>query len=374
MKQIIEQVSQKLKEISNLDSHKLSLNSLYETIPFNMRNFIEISKEIKEGIKIGFVDGGNSIISESSNYCLQFIRVYGCVFKRQKSTSLQTNFNDLESGFLSVLNDGEMNKANSPSLTDNKKINETKSEFFTLTHLENKSGKLFFKTAIYPLHSSNSTILPFEEDLFFNPDDETLKQGISNGEVSQIGGIARRYAELCLANFLTKFLDEKDVLILDGNLQPKYTNEEKYLLSLRTNSEDKKISVLGFSKTSNLYTDSGDNGLTYLSRISPFKAWIYVNSARPIKKSPYLFIAKLHQNSNPFKIESFDDNYESINKISSYCKDPIFQGYPYGLILADKYARVSNSEKLYLKTFIKTNLKSYEASKNAHEILDKISF
>src|SRR3989344_652650 len=247
MKQILQQVSQKLKEISNLDSHKLSLNSLYEAIPFNMRNFIEISKEIKEGIKIGFVDGGNSIISESSNYCLQFIRVYGCVFK------------------------------------DNKKINETKSEFFTLTYLENKQGKLFFKTVLYPLHSSDTSTLPFEEDLFFNPEDETLKQGISNGEVSQIGGIARRYGELCIANLIIKLLDEKDILILDGNLQPKYTNEEKYLLSLKTNSEDKKISVLGFSKTSNLYTDSGDNGLTYLSRIAPFKSWIYINSAKPLK-------------------------------------------------------------------------------------------
>ena len=337
MKQIIEQVSQKLKDISNLDSHKLSLNSLYEAIPFNMRNFIEISKEIKEGIKIGFVDGGNSTISESSNYCLQFIRVYGCVFK------------------------------------DNKKINEAKSEFFTLTYLENLSGKLFFKTVLYPLNS-NSSNLPFEEDLYFNPEDETLKQGISNGEVSQIGGIARRYGELVTANFLSKYLDEKDVLVLDGNLQPKYTNEEKYLLSLRTNSEDKKISIIGFSKTSNLYTDSGDNGLTYLSRISPFKSWIYINSAKPIKQSPHLFIAKLHPNSNPFKIESFDDDFEAINKIAPYCKDPIFPGYPYGLILADKYARVSNSEKLYLRTFIKTNLKSYESSKNAHEILDKISF
>ncbi len=339
MKQIIEKVSQKLKEISELDSNKLSLNSLYEAIPFNMKNFSDISKEQNnQSTKIAFVDGGNSIISESSNYCLQFIRVYGCVFKEHKKT------------------------------------NETKSEFFTLTYLENKSGHLFFKTNLYSLKSSITLVLPSEEDLYFNPEDETLKQGISNGDVSQIGGIARRYAELCLANFLTKYLDENDVIVLDGNLQAKYTNEEKYILSLKTFVDDKKISVLGFSKTSNLYTDSGDNALTYLLKIAPFKSWIYVNSAKPIKQSPHLFIAKLHTNANPFKIESFDNNHEPINKIFSYCKDPIFQGYPYGLILADKYARVSNSEKHYLRTFIKTNLKSYEASKNAHEILDKIAF
>ena len=70
---------------------------------------------------------------------------------------------------------------------------------------------------------------------------------------------------------------------------------------------------------------------------------------------------------------------EIINSIAANCNDPVFIGYPYGLIEADKIARIGNNEKEFLRTVFLTKLKKkdiekYLSAKNAHGILDRISF
>ncbi len=56
-------------------------------------------------------------------------------------------------------------------------------------------------------------------------------------------------------------------------------------------------------------------------------------------------------------------------------QDPVFLGYPYGLVDADKNARVSNAEKGFLRTVFssKIDLEKYNQL-DAHDVLDKISF
>jgi NurA-like 5'-3' nuclease len=97
-----------------------------------------------------------------------------------------------------------------------------------------------------------------------------------------------------------------------------------------------------------------------------------------------MFFVKLHEKSrHVFRFEIFNEQKmkatETINEISSNCIDPIFLGYPYGLVEADRIARVSNQEKESLKTMLLVKLKNrnierYLNSSNAHTILDKISF
>ena len=73
-----------------------------------------------------------------------------------------------------------------------------------------------------------------------------------------------------------------------------------------------------------------------------------------------------------------------INKICSLlslnAKDPVFIGYPYGLVEADKLARISNQEADLLKTQLMVSfgkdwkkVKNSLNSMNAHQILDNIS-
>ena len=67
-----------------------------------------------------------------------------------------------------------------------------------------------------------------------------------------------------------------------------------------------------------------------------------------------------------------------ISALAPYAKDPVFIGYPYGLIEADRAARVSMQEssslQFQLKERLGSSLGQSLASKNAHSILDKLRF
>jgi NurA-like 5'-3' nuclease len=94
-----------------------------------------------------------------------------------------------------------------------------------------------------------------------------------------------------------------------------------------------------------------------------------------------MFFAKLNENAKhifriefykevPFKIE------ESIGLLAFNSIDPVFLGYPYGLIDADNFARITNEEKEMLKLRIIAGMENSNLLNelNAHEMLDKIKF
>ena len=68
-----------------------------------------------------------------------------------------------------------------------------------------------------------------------------------------------------------------------------------------------------------------------------------------------LLIVKLHASSEyTFLLEIYDKQSEFKDLITSNLafnsKDAVFPGYPYGLILVDRFARVSNEERDYFLT------------------------
>ena len=98
-----------------------------------------------------------------------------------------------------------------------------------------------------------------------------------------------------------------------------------------------------------------------------------------------IYIIKLNENSDYiFKFEVYKHNKYDINEILWLLKmnasDPVFPGYPYGLIEADKFARISNTESnsLRMEFMAKagtkwSKIKQFLNTINAHSILDKIS-
>ena len=135
------------------------------------------------------------------------------------------------------------------------------------------------------------------------------------------------------------------------------------------------------SKTTNLLTKSGNSVSAYLTKLTDKKTWYYnVKKQEP----PRLYFVKLHDKSkHVFRFEILRKYEQNINDVltllKNNSKDPIFFGYPYALIEADKFARVSKKEKeilqLQLMTKFKKNLNDlapYLSSLNAHEILDNI--
>ena len=95
-----------------------------------------------------------------------------------------------------------------------------------------------------------------------------------------------------------------------------------------------------------------------------------------------LFIVKLHEKSrHVFRLDVYNEKYHLQQILSALAKnstDPAFLGYPYGLIEADKFSRISNQEKDFLKTKLLSKLKNENINRllntiNAHNILDNIS-
>ncbi len=308
-----------LENIKTTDNDAILSETSNESVQINKDNFQDI-KEKKSNKTLAFIDGGNLEIIKSPSFSLFFNRIYYTVYQ------------------------------------NNKRINKRTFEFYTLITTLNKD-KLYYKTE-YFFTKNKFPIKNYEFDSF----DNTLTIGNTRASISIIGNVIRRFAELITAKDI-----KADYIILDGSLEPKYTYENDLIKHL-----PKK--VCGLSKTSAVLTKQGNSITAHLSKLTSKKTWFHNVNSR-------LYFLKLHDKSK--HVFRFESNLESINEIVSLLKknsrDPIFLGYPYGLIEADKFARVTKKEKeilqLQLMTKFKKNLtkiEPYLSALDAHDILDNI--
>ena len=234
---------------------------------------------------------------------------------------------------------------------NNKKIGAETHELYLLTTAINKNEEIYYESKIFA-----EKPLIDEADLFISSNDETIRSGLERAPLTKISNTARRFAELALAAKITA-----DYVLLDGTLQPTFKNEERYLKKI-------KNSVSALAKTNTLFTSSGNNPVIFLNKSSPSGCWSYL-----AEKQTYF--VKLHEKSN--YIFRFEGNLEILPLLLSHSNDALFLGYPYGLILADKLARISNQEKSNLAAnFIlraeNREIRDYLYSGKAHEILDRM--
>ncbi len=178
-----------------------------------------------------------------------------------------------------------------------------------------------------------------------------------NKNIQEIGNILRNLAELRLCKEMQK--EFQGLIIKDGGFEV-HTDIEKQELALLG-------PICGLSKTS---MDLNQSKLHQKNG-----CWFFHQDTN--------YIVKLNKNSNyAFKLELKNLDIEQvIQALISNSKDFIYPGYPYGLILVDRFARISNQQILYLKTYLETKMgkkwekiKFLENSLNAHNILDKLVF
>lgn len=342
-KEIISRVIDSLKQnLEEKGSYVQFSDPSYKPIKIDNANFKEI-KDTKSDRKIAFIDGGNAELLKAPNFSLQLIRIYYTIYK------------------------------------ENKRISSKKNEFYVLINSENKEDNIIYKTEFFGLD---------KQKLEFDSFDETIRQGKHRISISSIGNVIRRFMELETAKNIINELENKDIIVIDGDLKASITGETNYLGELYKKAIEKNITLTALSKTSELFTETGNALIPILNQISPSNEWYYYplveinNEAHKVD----MHIVKLHKNSKYiFKFEVFNKNRYEINEILSILKnnskDPVFLGYPYGLIEADKFARVSNNEKEHLKTTFlaklgKDNEKiaQYLNTLNAHNVLDSIMF
>ncbi|RMF54822.1 DNA double-strand break repair nuclease NurA [Candidatus Woesearchaeota archaeon] len=313
----------------------------YKGIPFSPANFHEISKPINSP-KMVFIDGGNSHIINTPSLCVTFIRVYASIFK------------------------------------ENRKTGSEKQEFYCVTKAVRSDNKLMFKTRIIRGKNNGEET----EGMPFNLDDKTLRQGLNKVSITSVGEAYRKFLELSFATEIAKTLCKDDIIILDGPLQSKITNEEKFWKPLLAAAEQKNVILCGLCKTCELMTKKGNSLIASISHLAPKKIWYYhpVVSITNENHPAELILAKLHKNSkHTFRFEIFKKQKDKIgyvlSNLSMNSKDPLFLGYPYGLIDADKHARITSAEKNYLTMRLKSAQKKLEDNinaLNAHDILNKI--
>ena len=315
----------------------------YRAYKIDVKNFHEIKKS-NSCKRIAFVDGGNAEIIGSVNFSLNLIRVCYVIYQ------------------------------------NNKKISTKKIDIFAFIKAVNESNEICYRASFFSAGNSINI-----DEVSFSSFDPTLMNGINRADISSAANAIKRFAELKAAKSVS---DSKlaDVIVLDGTLQSTMTNENKYLNNLYESCTENNVIISAVSKTNSLFTDNGNLLSAVLSSISRLPVWFYhpIAEINSHNHKAEMFFAKFNTKSKyVFRFEIFNIQKmaaeQVMNELASNCCDPIFVGYPYGLVEADRIARASNQEKESLKTMFlvklrNKNIDKYLNASNAHEILDKISF
>lgn len=323
---VFDKIIQKLCEKLANKGNSIILNSK-QTVVIDKKRFLGITDKQVKG-KICFVDGGNAEILGAANFSLQLIRTYYTVY------------------------------------SNNSRVANKKHEFYTLISAKGENGKIKYEAETYNTH--------FRLDKEFDALDTTMATGEHKIEPGKIAEAIRKFAELRMAAEAMDTLEKGDMVVRDGDLEASMTGEKKYYEQLFEKAKQKGIIITGLSKTSSLLTDAGNSASSTLHSISPSCEWYY-------PATDAVGFAKLHPASKHVFRLDINDN-EHIPKATALLRqnstDPCFLGYPYGLIEADRYARVSVKEQQQMQLMFLakggTKFRQHISTKDAHEILNRI--
>lgn len=190
-------------------------------------------------------------------------------------------------------------------------------------------------------------------------------------DLATMGAALLQLGELAEMHRISAGLKPKDIIVRDGSLDIFFEicHEANEMM------KQKQVFVCGLAKTNTLRTTNGHSVSFVLEKKSNVGAWHY-----PLTK--HLFFVKLHEKTkHVFRCDVNLPHYSVFAALAAHAADPVFLGYPYGLIEADRMARVSNDEAAFLRKEIKmklgkdaANLDVLLGTSETHEILDKIRF
>ncbi|MGV8140891.1 MAG: DNA double-strand break repair nuclease NurA [Candidatus Woesearchaeota archaeon] len=370
-----------IRDIRNINIKKdsgddyLLMNSKYKPVLIESKNFHDIDALTVKNMKknLLFVDGGNNILFEGASFCIGIIRVGAILYSKNARKSRKSK------------------------------------EFYILVNMI--EGE--YSVSTYPKTSFDG--------LVFDPEDESLRDGIEKCSPSRIISVIRRFAEIEYAYEQYTDITDKDnhkgnykgndkfnidYILMDGTLEARYPSEARYIERLMSTGKACALSktcslvtengfgivhkLLSMAQRDIVYEEGGADNRNYAhdAHDAHRDMWYYypiVKSNNPLHKSEIYFV-KLHMKSeHTFRLEIqhgfIGKPEEFICSIAANSADPIFLGYPYGLIDVDQYARISDDEsklartKFSVKMGKEWNLFSKSlTSNNAHAILDKIRF
>ena len=277
---------------------------------------------IDSNISIIFVDGGNGEIAKASDFSLHFARIAFVKYK------------------------------------NNKRVNSEVKECFIIANSLIEDNVLFFKVDCIDVKDG----IVFDS-FKINARDKDLSTGNKLIEPHIAVLHVRKLLELKQMLELTKDLDNDDVLVRDGDFV-----EGPFVQEIIEELKKADQIILGISKTSTILTDSGDAAVEVLNNVGGQGPWLYAQDSLTC-------FAKFNRNSDyVFKVD-FIKNPEmrALSILISMCSDPVFLGYPYGLIAVDALARVSNSWVDVYRALFENLIGTSQVSKDAHDVLNKVA-
>lgn len=322
-------------------------------MPFSSDNFHEISpvsvSSLRTSSKMTFIDGGNAEILSSPGASLHFLRVFHTVYK------------------------------------DGSRVSCGSDEFYALAAARAGDGGIFYDAKLFRSRAGTLTDTFFSTGITFDSLDSALRDGNRRFSISLVPSYVRRLAELSTALLLAGNAERGDVIVLDGDLGARLPEERKLLSALSRVASENGVFICALSKTCRLLTSAGLPVSVMLDRNSPRGMWFYhpVMDTSGSGVAREVCFAKLHPGSDRvFRFETFDPLPEAgviFSMLAHNSRDPVFLGYPYGLVEADRFARVSNRECECLRTMFMAkagrdwkHLDSASRAIDAHSVLDNV--
>jgi len=297
--------------------------------PINRSRFREINRAAASG-KISFIDGGNAPIFTTPSQACHLSRTCALTFSGDKRIAT-----DRRTSIVMATSDGE-----------------------------NIILKSFGEPA---------------EPLSISLDDKDLKTGPHPVTLESAIGLARHLSEIQAAAKSATSAGG-GIVVVDGDLNAAHPSSMKARASLKESCEQAGATLVGCAKTNTACTETGYSAVEAIIGISPQGMWAYDLDS---KDGVHRAFAKLHPSARHcFMIESLDEiSGETLVRLAAISNDLAFPGYPYGLIVADQLARVSNHERD--AAAIELIAKAAKANKmvlcaisgsDAHGILDRMQF
>lgn len=303
----------------------------HERIPIKSDCFFPLSSSLPP-VHVVFVDGGNGEILRGANVCVHFVRLFACWYH------------------------------------NNVRVERELKERMVVVAAQQSGLDVSFEAKVFDLEGVELSSQIFDS---FDP---AISLAGRRADPSSVALYVRKLLELGFAESIIERLGEGDILVRDGDLEGFGSAVEERIKFLRLVADKKKVIVLGLSKTSALCTDSGNSALAVLSKLAPAGSWVYYSGGR-------VGFVKLHANSKyVFRCDVLQQDrlalFYAVPLLAVNSGDPVFLGYPYGLVEADKFAQVPKDEasQLRLRFAVQSKdvFKSFEHAVDAHDILDSL--
>lgn len=314
VRDIIEHLGRSLPDIDQKDA--VLLTGSGKKIEIRSDKFKKIP-HTEHPRKTAFVDGGEGVLEKASSFLIMINRVYFSCFCGRDRIKPDT---------------------------------KPRMEFFSIVSAGNNPGS--YDTVLFPYNDADREYLPSDSDLASTGDGVTALQG------SRINSLGRSFAEWRWARHaVERELKKGDIIVRDGSLQTGFKNESKYTEEFYRAAVSRGVTVCGLSKTSSLVTDAGEPLFEKISEMGKNMeyGW-HMDIAEQISRGEkgHVFAVKLHPRSRfVYRFEILQEQFEKMDdsqigdilaSLAANSGDAAMPGYPYGLVDADRFAQVRNSE------------------------------